>query len=272
MHIKIIEEIKNDINCQYRAVYLSSEKKTVERSRENGQTPSCVIVNKNDEIFINCITKDGLKLKQDYLVDGIFSLYCINDKMPALLTTTDSKECNTHGFVECLFYSHTGEGKEIVGYARCLSGVYVNVFDPNPEHLLIEDIAHALSFMPRWGGHIKHWYSVADHCIAGCANFEDDKDKFDFLMHDASEGYLMDIVSPVKKILSGYYEVEDRLMTALSKKFGFQYPLTEKCKQMDSDMLKAEWYANVMMGYNAGTNPSTSEAEFLRLFHLYKPQ
>lgn len=213
-----------------------------------------------------------MKLNCDYLVDGIFSLYCLNDKQPAILTTTKSNECNKHGFIECLFYSNTGKGKEILGFVRCKSGVYVNVFNPNPEHLLIDDIAHALSFMPRWGGHIEHWYSVADHCIAGCANFENDKDKYDFLMHDASEAYLMDIVSPVKKMLSNYYEIEDKLMTVLSQKFGFEYPLTEKCKYMDSNMLKAEWDANVLFGYNPGTNPTSSETEFLRLFHLYSPK
>lgn len=49
---------------------------------------------------------------------------------------------------------------------RTVSGIYVNVFEPKPEMFVIEDIAHALSFMPRFAGHLRWPYSVAQHSLA----------------------------------------------------------------------------------------------------------
>ncbi len=48
---------------------------------------------------------------------------------------------------------------------RTFSGQYVNVFAPDPDTILIEDIAHALSQQCRFGGHLPEFYSVAQHCV-----------------------------------------------------------------------------------------------------------
>ena len=44
---------------------------------------------------------------------------------------------------------------------RTFTGLYMNVFEPTPEMICIEDIAHGLSNMPRFGGHLPEFYSVA---------------------------------------------------------------------------------------------------------------
>ena len=44
---------------------------------------------------------------------------------------------------------------------RTFTGLYMNVFNPKPDMICIEDIAHALSQQPRFGGHLPRMYSVA---------------------------------------------------------------------------------------------------------------
>lgn len=124
---------------------------------------------------------------------------------------------------------------------RTVSGIYVNVFEPTPEMICIEDIAHALSNQCRFGGHLPSFYSVAQHSLNCSYLVEDKKLKLAALLHDASEAYLLDIPSPVKKGLSNYKEIEDRLMKVIADKFGFAYPLHPDVKKVDELMLHVEW-------------------------------
>jgi hypothetical protein len=70
---------------------------------------------------------------------------------------------------------------------RTNSGLYINVFEPTPDMISIEDIAHALSFMPRFGGHLDKFYSVAQHSVYCSFMVESIEDKKAALLHDASE-------------------------------------------------------------------------------------
>lgn len=133
---------------------------------------------------------------------------------------------------------------------RTVSGIYVNVFDPKPEMFVIEDIAHALSMQPRFGGHLPHFYSVAQHSALTAA-FVEEEYKLSALMHDASEAYLLDIPRPIKQRLSNYKDIEHGLMQVLSVVFGFQYPLPEAVKKADEDMLKLEWDSLMLQKHNA---------------------
>lgn len=42
--------------------------------------------------------------------------------------------------------------------------------DPRPEDVCIEDIAHALALVNRFGGHTRVPYSVAQHSVLCCQN------------------------------------------------------------------------------------------------------
>lgn len=128
---------------------------------------------------------------------------------------------------------------------RTYTGKFVNVFDPHPDMFCIEDIAHALSMMPRWGGHCAWFFSVAQHS-SNCAFTLPAKHKCQShqlaaLMHDASEAYLMDIPRPIKKKLSNYAEIEDAVMKVISAKFGFEYPMHPVVKATDEHNLEQEW-------------------------------
>jgi len=123
---------------------------------------------------------------------------------------------------------------------RTVSGKYINPLDPDPECILIEDIAHALSMQCRFGGHTKIFYSVAEHSM-DVARRVWEVDKLAALLHDASEAYLMDIPSPVKSQIPNYKEAENRLMEVIAKKFGFEYPLPQMVKMADEKALVYEW-------------------------------
>ena len=130
-------------------------------------------------------------------------------------------------------------------------------FDPmqiRTEDICIEDIAHALSLMCRGGGHLKYFYSVAQHSLNCAAEAKargwSGKLQLACLLHDASEAYLSDIIRPVKANLTGYLEIENRIMGKILEKFNLS-DLTEeehrKWKQIDDEILYYE-LKNLMPG------------------------
>jgi len=155
---------------------------------------------------------------------------------------------------------------------RTISGQYVNVFEPNPDTLLIEDIAHALSNQCRFGGHLPRFYSVAQHSLL-CYEVAKEPYKFDALMHDASEAYLLDMPKPIKLELAEYNSIEDNLMNVLAKKFNFNYPKSPEVERVDILLLKWEW--EVVMLEKPDTeyppmrcmSPKEAKEAFLAAFH-----
>lgn len=128
---------------------------------------------------------------------------------------------------------------------RTFTGKWINVFDPDPESIDIRDVAHALSFQCRFGGHLKQFYSVAQHSI-WC--FEEAKRRklnrriqLSALMHDASEAFLVDVPRPIKLKLPEYKVVEDELMVVIAEKYDFDWPLPKSIKDIDRDALQIEW-------------------------------
>jgi hypothetical protein len=93
-----------------------------------------------------------------------------------------------------------------------------------PEEIDIKDIAHALSLMCRANGHIRHFYSVAQHCL-NCSKEAEARGlskelRLACLLHDASEAYISDITRPVKRSLLQYREFEEVLQSLIYRKFG----------------------------------------------------
>ena len=123
---------------------------------------------------------------------------------------------------------------------RTFSGKYVNILNPDPDTICIEDIAHALSNICRFGGHTPQFYSVAQHSHH-CHQLASGKHKRAALFHDASEAFLVDMPSPIKKHLPDYRKLEYQLMTVIAKKFGFQFPFDPEIKKVDTEMLQFEW-------------------------------
>lgn len=156
---------------------------------------------------------------------------------------------------------------------RTYRGHYMNVFEPTIDMIDIEDIAHSLSMQPRFTGHLPIFYSVAQHCVMMTEKMHETH-KLSALLHDASEAYLLDIASPIKKRIQGYKDIENGLMLVIAKEFGFEYPLHEKVKEVDEYMLQWEW--NTLMLRKSVFPPIDcwtqifAEQQFMEAYFKYK--
>jgi len=113
-------------------------------------------------------------------------------------------------------------------YVTTYSGRKLNFKKPDPDDILIEDIAHHLSMTCRYSGATKYHYSVGQHSvILAMYVYEQTNDPMQALsalLHDASEAYITDLPRPVKGSVTGYKSIENRLMKAIFKKFGVDKP------------------------------------------------
>lgn len=127
---------------------------------------------------------------------------------------------------------------------RTISGREISLLDPRPEQILIEDIAHSLSKLCRFNGHIDRFYSVADHSVF-VSHICPPEYALVGLLHDATEAYLGDMISPVKKLLrttgSMAYDVaEERLWGAICQRFELDPASIAQIKHADAVALATE--------------------------------
>lgn len=89
------------------------------------------------------------------------------------------------------------------------SGRYVDLMDPDPKTIVLEDIAHALSQICRYNGHTSHFDSVAEHAVFVSKRLERKRHSVEIqllgLHHDDHEAYLGDVVRPLKHLLGKTY-------------------------------------------------------------------
>jgi 5'-deoxynucleotidase YfbR-like HD superfamily hydrolase len=106
---------------------------------------------------------------------------------------------------------------------RTYSHILFDVFDPDPDNILIEDIAHALSLQNRFNGHTKVPISVAEHSLF-VASILPDELKLEGLLHDASDAYMGDVVSPVKHhhTMRMFRNLENCVQMHIYQKFGIK--------------------------------------------------
>ncbi len=131
-----------------------------------------------------------------------------------------------------------------MSYITTYTGKHIDPTAPDITKFDIHDIAHALSLICRGNGHVKSFFSVAQHCINCALEAEargySDRVILACLLHDASEAYLSDVPRPFKQSLPQYRQIEDRMLAVIYEKF-LVTPLTEKeetlVKCVDNDML-----------------------------------
>ena len=122
------------------------------------------------------------------------------------------------------------------GWIQTYTGIAFYPFEPRPDEILIDDIAHALSMLCRFAGHCNEFYSIAEHCVH-ITDWLPEEAKLAGLLHDASEAYLVDIPKPVKVQLPDYAVIEENLGRAIAAKFGYQFPCPAKVKEADKRIL-----------------------------------
>ncbi len=118
-------------------------------------------------------------------------------------------------------------------------GRYFPLLAPSPADIHIEDIAHALSNLCRFTGHVREFYSVAQHSVL-VSQIVPPQDALAALLHDASEAYITDISKPLKPHLGGYAEIETRIMEAVLQAFGLPTCLPDSVKRADLILLATE--------------------------------
>lgn len=125
------------------------------------------------------------------------------------------------------------------GWTQTYTGLQFWGMDARPEDIEIADIAHSLANVNRYNGHTPVPYSVAQHSVYVSMEC-DPEDDFDGLMHDATEGYIGDMISPIKKFLPEFRTVEDNLFAVMSRKFWLNPIIPESVKRADLTVLAAE--------------------------------
>ena len=172
-------------------------------------------------------------------------------------------------------------------WQRMLSGRRLDLLDPTPMDIEIEDIAHGLAFVARWNGqtHGDYAYSVAEHSIlvtdihARLAPAAPVKWQLAALLHDAPEYVIGDMISPVKAAVGpGYGALDDRLAAAIHLRFGLPAALPKNVKATikRADKISAWLEATQLAGFTQAEadkffgKPDTAVTEGLTL-HLRPP-
>ncbi|MGE0445656.1 MAG: phosphohydrolase [Vicinamibacterales bacterium] len=106
-------------------------------------------------------------------------------------------------------------------HLQTISGHAFSPLAPTVADIRLEDIAHALAHLCRFGGHVRTFYSVAQHAVLVSHVVPPDLALWG-LLHDASEAYLVDLPTPVKATaaLAGYRGVEALLQRTVYQAFG----------------------------------------------------
>ena len=142
-----------------------------------------------------------------------------------------------------------------------LSGRRLDLLDPTPVDIEIEDIAHGLAFVARWNGQTNgdFAYSVAEHSLlveelfGRIAPNAPTKWRLAALLHDAPEYVIGDMISPVKAAVGpGYSALDDRLTAAVHLRFGLpsSIPQTIKRRIKRADKVSAWLEATQIAGFD----------------------
>lgn len=147
-------------------------------------------------------------------------------------------------------------------WQRMLSGRRLDLLDPSPLDVEIDDIAHGLARVARWNGqtHGDHAFSVAQHCVLVeelALRLEpalDPKFRLVVLLHDGPEYVIGDMISPFKAVVGGGYKaVEHRLEAAIHIRFGLPatVPAAIRTLTKRADHVSAYFEAVELAGFSA---------------------
>ena len=151
--------------------------------------------------------------------------------------------------------------KSARAWQRMLSGRRLDLLEPAPLDVEIEDIAHGLARVARWNGQTsgEHAFSVAQHCLlvldihlklqAELSN----EHQLICLLHDAPEYVVGDMISPFKAVIGGDYKtIENRLQEAIHLRYGLPAttPIRLKSKIKKADKIAAYFEATRLAGFS----------------------
>ena len=146
-------------------------------------------------------------------------------------------------------------------WQRMLSGRRLDLLDPSPLDIEIEDIAHGLSRVARWNGqtHGANTFSVAEHSLLVERLLQLAAPKLAprwglaALLHDAPEYVIGDLISPFKAMVGGDYKVlENRLLAAVHRRFGLAVDVPQNAAKAikKADQAAAWFEATQLAGFS----------------------
>lgn len=124
-------------------------------------------------------------------------------------------------------------------WMQTYTGARFYPLDPRPEEIDIVDIAHALSLLCRYGGHVERFYSVAEHCVMMSLAVAP-QHALAALLHDATEAYVVDVPRPLKRQLPGYQAIEAGVWRAVALHFDLAFELPIDVHAADNRILLTE--------------------------------
>lgn len=108
-----------------------------------------------------------------------------------------------------------------------VSGRFFDILKPEDYEFDIDEIATALSNICRYTGHVNKFYSVAEHSVL-VSRLVPSRLALAGLLHDASEAFVGDVSSPLKRLLPDYKRIEERVQEAIADQFGLPYPFPQE--------------------------------------------
>ena len=130
--------------------------------------------------------------------------------------------------------------------------------DITPGQICIEDIAHTLSMLCRFTGHVHQFYSVAQHSLLVDKQIKGSPEvHLAALLHDAAEAYVNDLSSPLKNWLCGAYpedvvapykELHDTILSVIYEKFGVSACLVDRREIHLYDSVACVFEAEAFLG------------------------
>ena len=128
------------------------------------------------------------------------------------------------------------------GWLHTYKGVKFYPSSPKIEEIDIEDIAHALANVCRFGGHTRKFYSVAQHSVIVSKIIAKGFEK-EGLLHDAPEAYIGDMVRPIKNVSevgAAFKKIEKIVADAVEKRFKIRALDSEEVQVADDTVLATE--------------------------------
>lgn len=159
------------------------------------------------------------------------------------------------------------------GCVRTYCGVYFNLKNPVFTDVFVMDIAVSLARECRFLNGTRQMYSVAEHSVM-CALLAEEKYPnytgfaFKALMHDAHEYIWRDLATPMKDLLPGYRDLQQRTQMVINQRYNIYTSIDEKkiIDAIDKEVLQWEWENKMLRNSGVPMNEISRREYFLHHF------